>query len=395
MRGAISNTTAILILLALVMPAAGASVKEYVSFTAQMEEMKAHLEASLEALKEGKKELAVEHAKHPVEEYWALVGSAIKERDPELYEELERTFEGLVAAAESGDLESYSAEVEKTVELLDRAKKAVVPDKIGEGFIFNARVLIMILEAAENEYEEGVSETGQLVEEAEYVDALFFLKKAEELYAEMSQYVGEEEDTEIKEFFENAEKAMEEKKPPEDVESAIGGIIHELKEVTDLPEEKGAISGAIDYIENVEQLLNAIVKEYEEGEYAEAEEFAIKAYLENFEFVEGELGKKNPELNEELEELLRVKLREAIQNRVAVEDLKTIVSNILEKLEKAEELLKESGGGSEETLTTPTPAVTPVAEAEQETPVLLYGLIAVLAAIAVVEGAIIAKLRRK
>ena len=48
----------------------------------------------------------------------------------------------------------------------------------------------------------------------------------------------------------------------------------------------------IDYLQNARNLLNQTSVEYKNSNYTGAEELAIAAYLDNFEYVENELEKK-------------------------------------------------------------------------------------------------------
>lgn len=379
----------ILILTQVLTLPAGASVEEDLNLAANLAEMKAHINAAVQQSKEGNPELASAHAGHPSEEYWPLIAENIKQRDSQLFSKLDKNLAELPELAKTLSPQEFEAKASEAITLLEEAE-TLIPEQIREGFIFKTKLITKLLEKASTEYTEGISQSGEVMAEEEYQDAIAFIQVAEELYTTIETAVDAEENQEIKEFFEQLKDAAREKKPPSTIETLTEGITRELEEVTGITE--ASPTGPAEIIRNIQSMLNKISKEYREGEYSEAEELAIKAYLENFEFVETELGKRDESLNEELEHLLRVQLRELIKNRAPPSEIDSLTSEISEKLEKAERLLEETPERSqaqEMSQTTPPPT-----QASKTAPVW-YAVTAVLLLIVVAEAAVIAKLKKE
>jgi hypothetical protein len=350
--------------------------------------MKGHLDMAVFNLKQGERELAEIHAGHPVEEYWILIGEDIKKRDLELFQSLDRELLEVHEMADTASVEEFETKVNDVSTLLDKAEALVVPLEIRIGFIYKIRVALSLLETAESEYEVGVSESGEVKEIAEYQDSIAFVNRAKKIYQEIRSAVDEHEAEEIDDFFEELIVAMTEKQAPSKVETFLKGIIHEFQEVADIEVATEEEKGPLGYIETIEMLLPELVHEYAEGGYEEADELAVKAYLDNFEFVEGPLGSIDPELNEELEHLLREELRELIRNRAPADEVEAMVREIGERLETAEGLLS-----GETPAVVETSVAQPEVKVEKPNMALWYGVVAVLLVVAIAEGATIYKLK--
>jgi GTPase involved in cell partitioning and DNA repair len=99
----------------------------------------------------------------------------------------------------------------------------------------------------------------------------------------------------------------------------------------------------IDYLQNARNLLNQTSVEYKNSNYTGAEELAIVAYLDNFEYVESELEKKGSHsLMQDIEHIMREELRDLIKNKVNQSELDMHIDAIDAKLLEAINLLKGS-----------------------------------------------------
>lgn len=99
----------------------------------------------------------------------------------------------------------------------------------------------------------------------------------------------------------------------------------------------------IDYLQTARNLLNQTSVEYKNSNYTGAEELAIAAYLDNFEYVESELEKKGSHsLMQDIEHMMREELRDLIKNKVTRSELDMHISAADAKLLEAINLLKGS-----------------------------------------------------
>jgi hypothetical protein len=80
----------------------------------------------------------------------------------------------------------------------------------------------------------------------------------------------------------------------EQVETVIGGIIHEFEEALELESEEGELDGG-GYFDRIKELLDQSVAEYNEGNAQQAKALAIEAYLDNYEFIESDIAQEDRE----------------------------------------------------------------------------------------------------
>ena len=106
--------------------------------------------------------------------------------------------------------------------------------------------------------------------------------------------------------------------------------------------EKETQRQPIQIIEDIQILFNKILYEYKAQNYTGAEELATITYLENYEYIEAPLGKKNKALMEETEIMLREELRTAIDDKVPLEEVEQLINNINGNLDRAKQLFNNT-----------------------------------------------------
>ena len=90
------------------------------------------------------------------------------------------------------------------------------------------------------------------------------------------------------------------------------------------------------HIEITRQLLHQVSVEYKKGNFTAAGELAIRAYLDNFEYVEQDLEKHGAkDLKEQIEQMMRVELRDMIKSGVSQDQLDSQINAIDLKLTEA------------------------------------------------------------
>ena len=90
----------------------------------------------------------------------------------------------------------------------------------------------------------------------------------------------------------------------------------------------------------IKQRLDRVLAKFAEKLFDEALKIAQEAYLTRFEGIEGMLKKKDAKLGEDLEVDFNVNLPNAIQGRVAVNELRTVIKDMQGKLDQARRHLK-------------------------------------------------------
>ncbi|MGI0038152.1 MAG: FTR1 family iron permease, partial [Nitrososphaera sp.] len=103
------------------------------------------------------------------------------------------------------------------------------------------------------------------------------------------------------------------------------------------------------YFSAIRELLAKVVSDVKSGNYEQADQNAISAYLDNYEYLEAPLEKHDVGLMTMIEIEMREELREMIKSRDAPSEIESHVSGILEKLGSAETLLASDVQSSDPT----------------------------------------------
>ncbi|HSD04984.1 MAG TPA: PEFG-CTERM sorting domain-containing protein [Nitrosopumilaceae archaeon] len=322
-----------------VIPAFSEEDDEKLSFGSYLEETLGHLWALEQNLDDNNKELAIIHATHPVAELYDLMKPELEEHDAALDAQLRQILFELNEKTTSGVTREQAQEaIDQAKDVVEIARATVIGSE-GEKMTFKINLMINLLETSIVEYEEAVSD-GQIREMAEFQDGSAFVWRSQQIYETIKSEVPEHEAEEIAEFYEDLWKAYDERTDPETVETLASGIVHELEEVAGIEMEVTELG---DYVTNIRSLLTEAKEEYEKGETDEALSFATKAYLDNYEFLESAVGAQDPELNEEIEHMMREELRDMIKNGAPVSEVSAHIDEILLKMDTVAVIVPEFG----------------------------------------------------
>jgi high-affinity iron transporter len=174
-----------------------------------------------------------------------------------------------------------------------------------------------------------------------YESARGFAQAAEEKYLNMSHIFEKRRDSEIKSFFTEMRASIDAKKDSAIVENYVRAIERDLLEEVSSEAGNSGENSSSGYVLRIRELLFAVIEEVKTGNYAKAEEHAISAYLDNYEYLEAPLEKYDSELMAEIELQMREELRSMIKSHQPSEEIEGLVMQILASLERAENILAE------------------------------------------------------
>ena len=138
--------------------------------------------------------------------------------------------------------------------------------------------------------------------------------------------------SEVSSFFDDLENSVSEKNDFVQVAKLITVIQRDLLGTESVTFDSDNI------YDNIRSLYSELELSLDNGDYAQAEELAIEAYLENFEYLEPALESADSELLVHLELNMREKLREMIVNNSPENEIKEFINfTILPDLKTAEE----------------------------------------------------------
>jgi high-affinity iron transporter len=117
-------------------------------------------------------------------------------------------------------------------------------------------------------------------------------------------------------------------------------IERDLAEELSVSEGSESTSEHQQYFATIRTLLSQVISEVNNGNYEQADQHAVSAYLDNYEYLEAPIEKHDPNLMLTIEEEMREELRSMIEARESADSIESFVNGILTKLDSAEQLLK-------------------------------------------------------
>ena len=97
----------------------------------------------------------------------------------------------------------------------------------------------------------------------------------------------------------------------------------------------------LQYVDNIRELLEQSRTKYAEGNIEEAKRLAMKAYIDNYEYLEDPVEEQNEELNDELEIMLREELQALMRKNASLEQVEEKIDAILERITVVEAIVPE------------------------------------------------------
>ena len=338
--------------------------EEYVIFVFNIERINAQLALVEENLSSGNQEAAFTHSSI-VGKLASQIEKPVRESDRLLADDLYLNMIDLPALVKSGTKKDVLlSHISEGYLLLDKATIAVVPNELRNDHRFYAQVIFVLLTNADEEYERAT--------DVGYNSANAYVDRAHQLYKEkISSKSDYNTDATFEESFTNIAEKMRAMADFNTVTSAVSEPQREMLVISGI----GDTSEYGKYFEAIRIILPQVVEEYKAGNYAKADELAIEAYLDNFEYLEAVIAKQDKDLTLTIEEMMRVELREMIKQRESVEKVEAHVQAIFEKLNEAESLPSvrvlaydnvNSNGHADDIATTSTEEIKPIGSAEAE-----------------------------
>jgi high-affinity iron transporter len=174
----------------------------------------------------------------------------------------------------------------------------------------------------------------------DYENAMGLTNISKSNYNKISDSIDERRKQEISSFFQQLDNSISQKSDQGSVLRLISAIERDLSEELSLSEGSKGTREHTKYFSIIRTLLQDLVIQVKNGDYQNADQNAITAYLDNFEYLEAPLEKLDPNLMKSLEVDMREHLRQIIKERQSPQSIEAFVNAILSNLDKAEELLK-------------------------------------------------------
>jgi high-affinity iron transporter len=145
---------------------------------------------------------------------------------------------------------------------------------------------------------------------------------------------------EISSFYHQLKENIIHGLPFDTVASVASAIERDFSEELTLSAGSESNSEQIKYFSTIRELLNSINTSLNQGDYKSADAAAIKAYIDNYEYLESPIEKHDSDLMKEIELEMRERLRQQIREERSPQEIANLINIILAKLNMAEDLLR-------------------------------------------------------
>jgi len=310
---------------------------EKLAFAGYIEESLGHFWAIEKNLDDHNAKLALVHATHPIAELYTSMKPELKEANPEFDAKVQQTLLDLgKKTGEDVTRQDAQKAIDEAKSILEQARSIVVGDELSNDTSFQANLMIGLLKTSVGEYGEGVK-AGKIEMMAEFQDGSSFVWRSQQIFEKIESNFPEDQRGEIEKGYVDLLQAYKDHADPSEIETIVGGIIHELEEVTG----EESTTGLGQYFDNISDLLGNTREDYSEGQTDEALSAATKAYLDNYEFLEAPIAKQDKDLMEKIEISMREELRDLIKKGAPIDDVNSKISEILDDLAQAKSMIPQ------------------------------------------------------
>ncbi len=318
----------------------GAS-QEKLELAAGLEETLGHFIALEMNLDDGNAELAIIHATHPVAELYDLMKPVLVAHDPNLDMQMRTT---LVELKDRASTDVSRAQAQQAIvdarELVEMIRMSIVGEDTSNDTSFQLKLMKGLLETSIAEYGEAV-EDGQIIEMAEFQDGSAFVMRSQQIFENIRDDIDSHEADSIDSFYMDLERAYDSRVDISVVETNAGGVIQDIDRILGMESEEADL---LNYVENIRMLLLDAKQTYADGDKDLALSMVTKAYLNNYEFLEGpliELDERDRMI--EVEIMLREDLRNMLKNDAPPSEVNAQIDAILEKMDTIAMIVPEFG----------------------------------------------------
>lgn len=306
---------------------------------------------------------AFEHAFIPHSVTFPVLKPMLNEVDPASSKKLEALLIDLpikVRTAQSGE-EAYSiieADITEINNLLDIISNSTVGQTSLEDKGFLLQTSAVLLEDAIQSYRLFNTTTSAQNDSGTFdlQNAMGMVNSSMLNFERIADSVDDRRRDEIRSFYDQLQEGVKMVIPFDTVASIASAIERDFSEELTLNSGSEGGTEQLQYFSTIKDLLNSIIDSVNNGDYEAADAAAIKAYLDNYEYLEAPIEKRNPDLMVDIEIEMREELRQMIKEERSPQEIDRFVTSILNKLDQAEDLLRNDSKFLLDSNTTPATA---------------------------------------
>ncbi|MDQ4073795.1 MAG: FTR1 family protein, partial [Thermoproteota archaeon] len=317
-------------------------------FYVNLERIRSLLDLSQLTLNNGEYDSAFTHSYVPHAVIFPTIKGIGQNIDPQLSSEFEAILTDLpLSIKQIADLDrSDNATNTKIIDSIQRGRTLLLSleEKINPLITNNSKPFyiqssITLLDDSLESYNRALpNSTSSEFNPIEQQNSIGFLNVSRQNFEKVT--MDQRRSDEVKSFYDDLLNSILTRQPVSSATSLADAIKRDYNEELSIATNNPTLVQYSNYFNKIRSLLEEVKQKVNQGDYRQADRLAIQAYLDNYEYLEAPIEKIDPELMLAIEIDMREELREMIKANNSTSQIIPFVDNILNDLNRAENLLK-------------------------------------------------------
>jgi high-affinity iron transporter len=297
------------------------------------------------SLDNGNLETAFEHAYIPHSVTFPVLKPILSEADSSLSKNLEGLLTDLpIKVRASANAEEAETNIKPDLvtinDILNTIANSTAEESADESGFFLQTAAVLLEDAVQSYQLSNSSNTQSNSDIFNIQNSLGLINSSMANFERIANSIEEPRREEIRSFYRQMQVGIRNDIQFDTLASVASAIERDFSE--DLNLSSGSESGSeqAKYFATIRELLNSTIASVTAGDYDAADATAIKAYLDNYEYLEAPIEKHDPDLMLDIEVEMREELRQMIKEERSPQEIVEFTTAILVKLDQAEDLLR-------------------------------------------------------
>ena len=297
------------------------------------------------SLDNGDLESAFQHAYIPISVTFPVIKPMVSKADPASSKSLEVLFTDLpVKVRASNSPEEANSNIKSDVatihNLLNRISNSTAAPSLEDSGFFLQTSAVLLEDAIQSYQLSNTSATQDGSSAFNRQNSLGLINSSMANFERVAYSIGDPRREEVRSFYRQMQEGIKNNIPFDTLASVASAIERDFSEELNLSSGSEGGSEQAKYFSIIRELLNSTITSVNAGDYDAVDAAAIKAYLDNYEYLEAPIEKHDPTLMLDIEIEMREELRQLIREERSPQEISSFISAILGKLDQAEDLLK-------------------------------------------------------
>ncbi len=297
------------------------------------------------SLNNGDLETAFEHAYVPHSVTFPVLKPILSEADSSLSKNLEGLLTDLpIKVRASVTAEEAESNIKPDIvainDMLNTISNSTAQASVEDSGFFLQTAAVLLEDAVQSYQLSNASDTQGGSDIFNIQNSLGLINSSMANFERVANSIEEPRREEIRSFYRQMQEGIRNDIQFDTLASVASAIERDFSEDLNLTSGSESGSEQAKYFATIRELLNSTIASVTTWDYDAADATAIKAYLDNYEYLEAPIEKHDPDLMLDIEVEMREELRQMIREERSPQEIVEFTTAILVKLDQAEDLLR-------------------------------------------------------